>query len=510
MSITLVSCYYKIKLINLHDKYDNYINNLFNNINKNVNFIIFTNKELEDYLAEKTKEFTNIKIIIKEFEDIDLLCKYRNIWENQYSLDLQKNTAKGIKSYILCNSKLNFIKEAIKFNYFNSDKFIWVDIGIIKNIDYLINLQNFPKYENISEDKIDIILLKNFNNPNQKFFQDEIHFSSLLFGSKINALIKFIKLYYDKFDEYLIHNKFIGCDKQIIASVYLENIILFNPIIPKSDEDRLFYLLKHYSITNIINKPLISCILSGRLGNYLFIIISSWAYAKKNNLDFVMDNIFEKNKYYNLFFSKIKTTNIENINFDIKKNFDIFDNILNYVHDNKSNILLNGYMQNANNFNIFRKEILENFFNIKSPLESNNNFFIHIRLKDFLISKLHNINLDNYYKKAIEYAKNIINFDKINIYIISDCIKEAKTKTYLNLLPLNNLIYINNKCYDEIQTFEIFKNCYIGCICGHSTFSWWGAYIINNPNKLVIIPNKFLNTNDDFSGMYLDYKIIDI
>ena len=41
-------------------------------------------------------------------------------------------------------------------------------------------------------------------------------------------------------------------------------------------------------------------------------------------------------------------------------------------------------------------------------------------------------------------------------------------------------------------------------------FHGGGGYIINNPNKLVIIPNKFLNTNDDFSGMCLDYKIIDI
>ena len=78
------------------------------------------------------------------------------------------------------------------------------------------------------------------------------------------------------------------------------------------------------------------------------------------------------------------------------------------------------------------------------------------------------------------------------------------------MLPEKNLIYVDNKVYNEIMTFELFKNCYQGCIIGNSTFAWWGAWIINNPSKLVIIPDKFLNTKDDYSGLYLDYKVIKV
>jgi hypothetical protein len=227
-------------------------------------------------------------------------------------------------------------------------------------------------------------------------------------------------------------------------------------------------------------------------------------------LKFVIDDNFRHDKYYNLFFSNIKTTDTRNIRFCVQKNFGIFENCLNFEHSAKSNILFNGYLQNGNNFDIYKHDVLETFFNIKSPLKPNNNFFIHIRLTDFLSSNIHNINLDNYYIKAIEYAKTIIDFTNMNIYIISDDIENAKKKSYLNLLPEKNLILINNTDYDEFKTFDIFKNCYIGCICGHSTFAWWGAYIINNPSKLVIIPNKYLNTNDDFSGLYLKYKVIEV
>ena len=49
----------------------------------------------------------------------------------------------------------------------------------------------------------------------------------------------------------------------------------------------------------------LTCNLSGGFGNYLFIIISSWAYAKKNNLEFIMDFSLKSNKYYNNFLAKL-------------------------------------------------------------------------------------------------------------------------------------------------------------------------------------------------------------
>jgi hypothetical protein len=253
----------------------------------------------------------------------------------------------------------------------------------------------------------------------------------------------------------------------------------------------------------------ISISINGRLGNYLFSIISSWAYAKKYNLEFVMDNSFKDNKYKNIFFNKINLINLSNIEF-ASKHFGVFENCIENKYDGKNNLLFEGYLQNSNNFDIYRNDVLKYFFNIDKILETNNNFFIHIRLTDFLYSDLHNINLDNYYINAINLAKEKIDFFNTNIYIISDDITNAKSKQYLKLLPENNLIFIDNKEYDETKTFDLFKNCYQGCIIGNSTFAWWGAYIINNPNKLVIIPDKFLNTNDEFSGLYLNYTVIKV
>lgn len=258
----------------------------------------------------------------------------------------------------------------------------------------------------------------------------------------------------------------------------------------------------------------ISVVINGRLGNHLFQIISCWAYAKKYNINFSINKSYEKNfqKYYNYFFNKIEL-NQKHINYTLKSFHPYASINQSNLFNINNNILINSYLQNSNNFNEYRQEILNLFFNITSVKQKNNNFFIHIRVKDFLSSPLHNINMDNYYKKAIQYLYSIP--DKLCVkdtlfHIVSDDIEYVKNKEYLKLLPQENIIFIDNTEYDEIKTLELCSNCCSGAIIGHSTFGWWGAYIINCDEKIIVCPNKFLKSNYDFSGLYLDYKVINV
>lgn len=255
-TITIVTCYYKIKSKRTHECYVNYINNFFNNISANI--VVYTSKEDSKLLSKFQND--KIKIVIKEFNQIELYKKYSNIMKKQYEMDNQKNTGRTYQCYILWNSKLDFLKEAIETNPFNSDKFMWLDIGSIRTQDTIDILKTFPTYENISKNKIDIVYLKKIDNQNQKFFQDEIHFGGL-YGGGIEPILKFHELFYKKFQEYVNNNRFIGCDQQIISSVYLENKDLFNAINPHCDNltennklipikmniDVWFYLIYYYS-----------------------------------------------------------------------------------------------------------------------------------------------------------------------------------------------------------------------------------------------------------------------
>jgi len=259
-TVTIVTCYYKIPSKRTHDTYDMYIKNFLGNLSTHCFLIIFTSQDLVSYLKSYLNEniINNIFFIIKEFEDIEINKKYKHIWENQYMIDSQKNI-RTKECYIIWNSKLNFVKESIEKNPFNSNKFIWLDIGCIRENFYTNFLQNFPKYENISSNKVDVVLIENFNNLEQQFFQDEIHLGGL-FGSSATKLLEFHKLFYEYFDIYLNNNRFIGCDQQIISSVYIANKDLFNIINPYQDNinennkliiykqiDPWFYFLHYYS-----------------------------------------------------------------------------------------------------------------------------------------------------------------------------------------------------------------------------------------------------------------------
>ena len=259
----------------------------------------------------------------------------------------------------------------------------------------------------------------------------------------------------------------------------------------------------------------ISVVIDGRLGNQFFEIISSWAYAKKYNMKFALasDYLKQNQKYYNNFFSTIKLKEKSEFfrSFEEKK-YVPYENISNIIpNSNKEGILIRSYLQNSNNFNNYRDEILNNFFNITSVKPSNNKFFIHIRLTDFKTSKNHIMDLSNYYRKAIAYLSSKVDLTKIVMHVVSDDIEGARKESYLSLIPNQSLVFIDNNKYDDIKTLELFKECCGGAIIGHSTYAWWGAYIINCPSKIVVCPNKFLNVDEeDYSGFYLNYKVIEV
>jgi hypothetical protein len=256
-SVTLVTCYYKITSKHANFYYEEWINILLKNLNCNI--IIFTSSDLEQYFEDLRKQNTKLKmhIVIKEFHNLEIINKY-NIWDDQYSKDPTPKI-RTKECYMIWNSKMNFLKEAITINPFNSNKFIWNDVGSMRDYNYIIKygIFNYPKYNNISNDKMDIVCLINFDNKtknikhkiiNKEYFQNETHLSGSIFGGSKETLLKIIDLYYTYFQDYLDKNLFIGCDQQILATLYIRHPELFNLIKPELNTiDEWFYMYHYYS-----------------------------------------------------------------------------------------------------------------------------------------------------------------------------------------------------------------------------------------------------------------------
>ena len=253
MSVTIVSCFYQLnKSKHSLQEYDNWINYFLLNLQSNI--IIFVGKHEKQYIQSIIYKNNKCKYLLieKEIDDFEIMKKYdSDFWNWQESIDPGINCGRGQDCYKIWNSKFNFLQEAILLNPFNSDKFVWNDIGNIRNTNYIECLRLYPKYNSVSKDKLDIVLLNTFNNKEQIYFQHEVHFSGSMFGGGKEILLELCKMYYTYFDEYVNNKLFIGCDQQIIATLFLQNPSMFNCIQPSqiySNDDEWFYLYRYYSV----------------------------------------------------------------------------------------------------------------------------------------------------------------------------------------------------------------------------------------------------------------------
>ncbi len=175
------------------------------------------------------------------------------------------------------------------------------------------------------------------------------------------------------------------------------------------------------------------------------------------------------------------------------------------------NVYLNGFWQSEKYFEPV-KDVLITEFTLKEPLNKenkelenkiaySNSVSLHIRRGDYVTHKeardFHgNCSLE-YYKEAISYLKNTCG--NINLFIFSDDINwvkdNLKTEVPIYFVDLNNPSHI------DLHLMSLCRHN----IIANSSFSWWGAYLNQNPNKRVIAPKKwFANPNIVTPDIYPD------
>jgi len=167
-----------------------------------------------------------------------------------------------------------------------------------------------------------------------------------------------------------------------------------------------------------------------------------------------------------------------------------------------SNVLLEGFWQHHKYFKNISSQVLDQLtlkaeyippaFNLFTQIEQNrSSVSLHIRRGDY-ISDPNNLNYFGvlpieYYNKAIDYINSKIKNPVY--YVFSDDLDWAKD----NLLKQNTpkvFVDIEGGKKDYLE-LEAMRRCHHNIIA-NSSFSWWGAFLNKNPNKIVIAPAKWL------------------
>lgn len=238
---------------------------------------------------------------------------------------------------------------------------------------------------------------------------------------------------------------------------------------------------------------MITCALMGGLGNQMFQIAAAMALAFDVNDEFGINHSIcytpnqgnASEKYKSSIFKKIQTISKNEMPTRIyKEPFYEFRPLI-----KEKNQIIHGYFQSEKYFFNHRNKIIEAFLPSEEELTSVSSFLrqiqtnkkivsLHIRRGDYLrLSHHHFIQSIDYYIEAMSKFKNCI------FFIISDDIEWARQN-----LNGNNIFY--SSFNNEIDDFYSMICCDHNII-SNSTFSWWGAYLNQKNDKIVIAPKQW-------------------
>lgn len=273
-------------------------------------------------------------------------------------------------------------------------------------------------------------------------------------------------------------------------------------------------------------------ILNGGLGNQMFQYAFSLMLAEKFKVEIVFDfSYFEDVKSFDYVTTREFELNVFNLCCKEATSQDLakvrrpefkskFKNTLaknfpkqfkvNYVREKNNSILdknfftspdyyyYEGYFQNEKYFKHLRNELINNF-SLKIPIDEKNQFMsdkiretnsvsIHIRRGDYVsldsANKIHGLCPMEYYKKAIEnIARNV---NDPHFFLFSDdidwVIENLKIEYPFTIVDFNP----GQGWFD----MNLMKQCKHNIIA-NSSFSWWAAWLNENPEKIVIAPKDW-------------------
>jgi hypothetical protein len=161
------------------------------------------------------------------------------------------------------------------------------------------------------------------------------------------------------------------------------------------------------------------------------------------------------------------------------------------------NAYLTGYWQSEKYFksieNVIRQDLTlkelqgEKYQKLLNKIALTNSVSVHIRRGDYLLEKnlcLFHPCRPDYYLKAETFISEKV--PSPELFIFSDDIEWVKQNIKFRF-PATFVSDGNLADYRELMLMSACKHN----ITANSTFSWWGAWLNNNPKKIVITPQKW-------------------
>jgi hypothetical protein len=172
----------------------------------------------------------------------------------------------------------------------------------------------------------------------------------------------------------------------------------------------------------------------------------------------------------------------------------------------RGSVCLRGYWQSEKYFRDVREQLL-NEFKPKQPLSLKAEEFLarikarpsaslHVRRGDYITtaSATHGALKMDFYKEAIAHLLSLE--PEITFFVFSDDPKWVSVE----LAPTipNPCVVVSGNGLSEVEEMQLMSACQHNIIA-NSSFSWWGAWLNKNPNKVVIAPKNWFQSKEKSS-----------
>jgi hypothetical protein len=251
----------------------------------------------------------------------------------------------------------------------------------------------------------------------------------------------------------------------------------------------------------------------GGLGNQLFIIFAALGTAISQNKIFKItkhDSTYPRGTYWDTLLSKLPT--VEKIEERIDHNFEEKDySIVEAIPVYKGNTSIKGFFQSSFYFSHISEKIREiiglkkidqmivdkKIKKLREKWSGKDLIMIHVRRGDYLKHSDFHLNLPKeYYYKSLKHFDQ----DKSVFIIFSDDIEYCKNELFKDIHL--NFDYISDVDYRELIMMSMMD----GGIIANSSFSWWGAWLMDPKcEKKIVAPDRWLVKLEN--EMDLKYKI---
>lgn len=283
---------------------------------------------------------------------------------------------------------------------------------------------------------------------------------------------------------------------------------------------------------------MLTCKLSGGLGNQLFQIFTTIALSLKNVHPFIFFNTKQlgngdngstiRTTYWDTFLSKLQIflkndNQLTSVQRFIEKETDYrFDSKIYFMKPNRTGCIdvLIGYFQSPYYFDMYKTRICKLIQlekqkqDVREKIEQSIIFeetaSLHFRIGDYKnYPDIHPILSVEYYKSSINYiltSNKLTNFKKVLYFceeqdmehvlpIVEELVSQYPQLTFERAEPL----------LEDWEQMLVMSMC-CDNIIANSTFSWWGAYLNDNKHKMVCYPSVWFGekSTNDTSDLFPD------